>query len=338
EAIIARSIGTQFGPRGLFDGTNFAFTWMEDASVYFNRVTPDGQSLDGGGIRLGAGYTPQIAFNGQQYAVAFVQINGSQSVVARVGRDGKLLDLAPIIVPPVAALATDGRDFLLLTLQTAQPARIRPVILTAQGELLPQPVIADIPFDSSNPGVAWTDSHYAVVYTQAVESFCFKCNQKFEMHTVLLDRTGREVSPIRTILAAQGFPSAFQLTRVASGGGSTIAVFGGATGAHVVRIGEDGVPTITASLQDSFYPTDAIWTGSDFVVSSLTLQPALRIAADGSLLQTFPIGPPDAGAPTLVAGAPRLTIVYDRPVRVEGAGTIRRAFFDFVQERRRRAR
>ena len=52
----------------------------------------------------------------------------------------------------------------------------------------------------------------------------------------------------------------------------------------------------------------------------------------------FPLGPPDASAPTLVAGSPRLAVTYDRPARIEGQGTIRRAFFDFVTEYRRRTR
>jgi hypothetical protein len=336
EAVVAQSIGTQVGARGLFDGTNYAFTWMEEGQVFFGRLTPDGEPLDGGGIALGTGFSPQIAFNGEQYAVAFGR--PSQSAVARIDRSGNVLDIVPVMAPSIAAIATDGRDFLLLAQQTVQPARIRPLILTAQGELLPQPAIAELPFDSTNPGVAWNGAHYVVVYTQSLESFCYKCNQKYEMHTVLLDRSGRAASPIRTILAAQGFPYAYQLTRVASGGGSTVAVFGGGSGAHVVRIDADGVPTLTAEVRDSFYPTDGLWTGSDFVFATLTPQPALRIAADGSLLGAFPIGPPDASPPTLVAGAPRLAIVYDRPVRIEGQGTTRRAFFDLVQERRRRAR
>lgn len=338
QEVVAQSLGAQFNATGLFDGTNYVFTWQEDANIFLGRVTAEGEPLDGGGILLGSGFDPILAFNGEQYAVAILLPDGNQSAVVRVDRSGKVLDPAPVVVPRVAAIASDGRDFLLVSLLSAQPARIRPAILTPAGVLLPQPPIADLPFDSTNPAVAWTGTHYVLVYTQFLESFCFKCNQKYEMHTVLLDRTGNVASPIRTIAAAQGAPVVFQVARVVSGGGSTIAVFGGSSGATVARIEEAGVPAITAQLQDSFYPNSGIWTGSDFVFTSLTRQPAQRIAPDGSLLQAFPVGDPSTSPPTLVAGAPRLAIVYDRPERIAGQGTIRRAFFDFVQERRRRAR
>ncbi|HEV7919568.1 MAG TPA: hypothetical protein VGR02_02140 [Thermoanaerobaculia bacterium] len=338
QAVVANSLGTQLHARGVFDGTNFAFTWLEDGKVYFGRVTPEGQPLDGGGTLLGSGFETQLAWNGQQYVVAFGLTNGSQSGVVRIDRDGKVLDLAPRVVPIVSALATDGRDFLLLTRTSVQPARIRPLILTAQGELLQRPSLPDLPFDSLYPAVSWNGTHYVVVYTQATEPFCFKCNQKYELHTVLLDRAGNPASPIRTIVAATGFPSIFVQARVASGGGSTVAVFASGSDATVARIAEDGVPALAPRVPDFPYPTSMIWSGSDFVVTSVHGFSAIRLSADGSLLLRFPLGDPSASDPLLVAGAPRLTIVYDRAQRMEGQGTIRRAFFDFVQERRRRAR
>jgi hypothetical protein len=337
QSILSRSLGQQQVARGLFDGTNYVFTWEEEGNVYLSRITPDGHALDGGGLLLGSGAGPIIAFNGSEYAVSFLLRPADQTAVVRVSRDGKLLDAAPLVVPRVTAIASDRRDFLLLSVLNTQPVRIRPTILTAQGELLPQPVIEDLPFDSTNPAVAWTGSHYALVYTQATEPFCYKCNQKFELHTVLLDRTGKPATPIRTILAGSEYPYAYRQSRVASGGGSTLAVFGGPSGTNVVRIDGNGVPTPASNIP-SLPSTlnDFIWTGSDFVIA--TYGGFMRLAPDGSPLVLFVLGPPDAGLATLVAAAPQLTILYDRPAPIDGQGTIRRAFFDVAPEHRRRAR
>ena len=118
-----------------------------------------------------------------------------------------------------------------------------------------------------------------------------------------------------------------------------MAVIASSFANRIVRIDDDGQPTVTAEVPDLILPNDIIWTGADFVALSSAGPTALRIDASGQPLQRFPVGDPSASVPTLVAGAPRLTIAYDKPVRIApGAGTIRRAFFDFVSEHRRRAR
>lgn len=332
QSIVARSLGSQLIRDGIFDGTNYAFAWTEENDAYFGRVAPDGRPLDAGGIRLGGGDPLAIAWNGEQYVIPFT--DGATGHVARLDRDGHAL--GTMETPRVAAIATDGRDFLLLSYDVHA---IVPTILTAQGQLLPQANIPDGPQRASNVSVAWDGSHYVAIWQQSIDADCYKCLQHYEVHTVLLDRAGRVASPVRSAFADATYPLAFAITQIASGNGNTIAMFGGASTAHVVHIDGDGVPAITDQITDGFYPGQILWTGSGFLAAAeFNSLPAMRISADGRIEQRFVLSPKDGGAPRFVAGAPQLTIAYDRPATFDGHGTIRRSFFDFVEERRRRAR
>ena len=133
-------------------------------------------------------------------------------------------------------------------------------------------------------------------------------------------------------------------TRIAAGGAGAFVVFADASQARAATIDAEGNPTLVSFASPSLlYPADLIRTGSDFVAVSSYWNQGQRFSANGVAVGgPFPLADdPRAGSMTLVAGAPRLTVVYERPVRILPGvheGAIRRVFFDFLAEQKRRAR
>jgi hypothetical protein len=96
--VIARAATTQVTPDAASSGTNIAIVWNEDDGVYAGRLTLDGQSLDGRGIRVGGKNLtePRIAFDGANYIIGWEDTTGPYESTLKVTRlapgTGALLD------------------------------------------------------------------------------------------------------------------------------------------------------------------------------------------------------------------------------------------------------
>ncbi len=105
--VIARAATTQITPDAATSGTNTAIVWNEDdGGVYVGRLTLDGQSLDGRGIRVGGPNLtePRIAFDGVNYIIGWTERDpkDSYSSIVKVARfapgTGTLLDPNGIVI------------------------------------------------------------------------------------------------------------------------------------------------------------------------------------------------------------------------------------------------
>lgn len=73
-ASIIRSAKAQMAPNAATSGRNNAVVWNEDDGLYAGRLSLDGQSLDGRGIRIGARSVaePRIAYDGTSYLIGWI--------------------------------------------------------------------------------------------------------------------------------------------------------------------------------------------------------------------------------------------------------------------------
>lgn len=71
EIDVAQSANLQEAPAIATGGRNDLVAWHETSGIYAARVTAEGIPLDGRGIFLGAGFSPEVVFDGDAYTVAW---------------------------------------------------------------------------------------------------------------------------------------------------------------------------------------------------------------------------------------------------------------------------
>jgi hypothetical protein len=103
---IARSANAQRAPNTATSGRNTAIVWNEDDGLYAGRISLDGQTLDGRGIRIGPKSLtePRIVYDGNNYLIAWVEQPPSSSTpvdtvkLSRLSDTGALLDPSGIAI------------------------------------------------------------------------------------------------------------------------------------------------------------------------------------------------------------------------------------------------
>ncbi len=72
---IARSANSQYAPAAATSGRNTAVVWNETGGLYAARISLDGQTLDGRGIRVGdrSLTDPRIVYDGTNYLIAWTE-------------------------------------------------------------------------------------------------------------------------------------------------------------------------------------------------------------------------------------------------------------------------
>lgn len=323
QSVLSLGPGTQTSARAAFDGTNLGFVWTEDGRVVFGRTTLDGRPLDGGGIdTFGLGTNPRIVFGDNVYYVTWTNAAPYQrgnTIVRRYSADGQSLDQFPIYVPfsDNAAIATDGHSLLAIESDGQQ---LRAVTIPADGLLGIGDAIADPVAFLFNPRVAWNGSQYIVVY-----------GSNNETRVALFDRSGHE----RGVPAFVANTAAAQTAKLASAGDGTSLLIG----STIWKLSVDGLPLTKRTLACSAcIVTDAVWSGSDYVV--LVDGAVVHLDRDGAELARSPLVlDPATSTPTLARAGDRIALAYDRPELVLPGiheGTVRRSFFTFLPEVRRR--
>ncbi|MEO0080991.1 MAG: hypothetical protein ABIL25_01705 [candidate division WOR-3 bacterium] len=116
-------------PKVAFDGTNYLVVWADsrwDDHIYATRFSPEGRTLDPGGIQVSNGaeseVQPDVAFDGTNYLVVFTCANNGfyDIYAARVTPQGTVLDPDGIPVSTRQrnqsdpAVAFDGTNYLVV--------------------------------------------------------------------------------------------------------------------------------------------------------------------------------------------------------------------------------
>jgi hypothetical protein len=161
----------QTTPRAAFDGTNYLMVWSgpwhgSTDSIVGTRLTQSGSILDAGGIRLGIGTAPGVAFGAGNYLVVWEQDSAIRC--ARVTLAGAVID-TPLTVSGVhgaaPAVTFDGIDYLVTWGgQDLYAARVSPagavldpggILVSGASGVQEFPAVAS---DGANCLVTWQDA------------------------------------------------------------------------------------------------------------------------------------------------------------------------------------
>lgn len=142
DPVYSNAPGGKYPPIIATDGDGFLVAWNDDRSLdrdlYAARVTAGGAVLDPIGILVAQGTgNPKIVFAGDTYSIFWMEFqpgaNGDSLFIARVSRDGRIVDGPRVIADgfPFTAFdaSTNGRRIVLAWTD-------RVAVLSAEGELL----------------------------------------------------------------------------------------------------------------------------------------------------------------------------------------------------------
>jgi hypothetical protein len=168
---------TERWPSLASDGSQFLAVWMNErpglSEVYATRLGSDGAVLDPTGIRIGRGGVPAVAFNGQNYLIAWLdrQATGDAAVLGvRLLPSGERADPAPLTIASGfrlagIELASNGEDFLAVRADYSAGQLVATRVL-ANGSVVGAgavPLLSD-PAEVSSYDVVWNGSDYVVVW------------------------------------------------------------------------------------------------------------------------------------------------------------------------------
>jgi hypothetical protein len=184
--LVSQQSNSQVGPKTAFDGTNHLVVWEDDrgdgsdgSEVYAARVTPDGESLDPAGFRIGdstPGTFTDVAFDGTNYVIVwdrFPPQGGPDVFGALVSPGGVLLtpDPIPIAVSPdrFAArprLSPNGTNTMVVWWSGSGIVATR---LSRSGQVLdPGGIeISDPAVLATAPSIAFDGTNHLIAYTTA---------------------------------------------------------------------------------------------------------------------------------------------------------------------------
>ncbi|HVR38715.1 MAG TPA: hypothetical protein VMU84_06440, partial [Thermoanaerobaculia bacterium] len=225
--------------------------------------------------------------------------------------------LAISSLPSVFALASDGRDFLVVALANGGHA----IVVTNQGGVIPRAEAIDANQSLANPWLAWNGSRYALAYTRGF----FLSHTPPEKRVTLLGSSGEVlVAPFTTPFASPAI--------LAPGNGDVLAVYN-ANGIEARHIDNAGTISDAVLIREcSFGVTDVAWNGTDYYVVSNVV---FRIGGTGSIAL-----PSDAQAFALASGRGAIGIAYVRQQPLVAIGNpiiIFRANWELIPPRRARA-
>ena len=127
--VVTRAASVQSGPSVASDGTNHLVAWVEqrnlfDSRILAGRVRPSGAHLDGTGIAIGNGLSPQVGFDGTNYLIVWNDPSLGTSIRAvRVSPAGQVLDNPSIAIADGAdpSVAFNGTNYLVTWTQGSGP-------------------------------------------------------------------------------------------------------------------------------------------------------------------------------------------------------------------------
>lgn len=345
DELVSRSIGRESDARGVYDGQNFGFLWNEEGDVLFGRMSLEGTSLDGPGLKLGTGLVRGLLTNGNVELALWSDTtvpNGAPKAT-RISSAGDILDPVPIALPVSSqAQATDGTDFLIVGTQSrvapdgwAIPHLVTFVITGGGVVTAPQELVA-AEFDQYVWAVVWDGTNYVVLYRQYLAENCYHCYADYEDQGVVVDRSGRAVgAPFRLqypAWTAGGRGLVFLAQRVWIPGNHYQLTY-----TIVDESGRTVAPPAVLGVDTPFI-TDVAWDGRTFLI--LVGPTMYRIDPQGRLVDQRNVVPPGASEVHLVPARGSdplliLRIVKQQPYRHNGG--IERYFLDWPHPSRSRA-
>ena len=210
DFVISEAPDDQTTPVVAFDGSNYLVAWRDRRSggsdIYAARVMPSGVVLDSAGIPvalLAEEYEPSIAFNGENYLVAWCDLSSRVTDIhgARVTRAGAVLDPQGFAITTAPsyqeepAIASDGQDFFVVWQDFRNDqADIFAARVSADGQVLDTSGVAVCLADSlqASPKVSFDGRNYLVVWM----------DQRGEDSSLIY---AARVSPEGTVLDSAGF-------------------------------------------------------------------------------------------------------------------------------------
>ena len=180
--VVTRAASVQREPSVASDGTNHLVAWVEqrnlfDSRILAGRVRPSGAHLDGTGIAIGNGLSPQVGFDGTNYLVVWNDPSLGTSIRAvRVSPAGQVLDNPSIAIADGAdpSVAFNGTNYLVTWTQGSGPPafeNVRAARLSRAGAVLNRLAIAATDDSERNPSVASDGTNFLVTWTFLDDTF-----------------------------------------------------------------------------------------------------------------------------------------------------------------------
>lgn len=170
RVLLTSSADGQLNPSIAFGDTEMLVAWEERGEVYASRVTFDGRSLDGTGIRLttSGARKPRVVFHEGLYVVAFLQSDGIEYEHLTVRfispRDGLLPEIVATNIRSAESLALASGGGMLVAFSTVNrdvlATRIHPAG-TADPDVLVAHRDGRYP---RYPVASWNGSHFLVAW------------------------------------------------------------------------------------------------------------------------------------------------------------------------------
>ena len=299
----------------------FEAAWQEAGNAYVASLDANGNPL--AIKRLGQGAHPRLAWNGKSYDVAFVQPNGTLSILSPSCATD--LDLASNgdITLLVWSDCNSGR-IIGLRLRDGQPLDAVPLVMSRHVTEYAHEV---------HPRVAWNGSAFVVVWQDEIPSRALSpIPATFgEIHALRLtpELTFLDFLPIEIADAA---PSSRQ-PEIASSGLESLIVYTRGNWLEARLLANDGTlsaPITTRPLPD-FHSNPAVtwnagsyfvaWQQSSFQHDTLF---AARITRNGDITPSIPLAA-ESSKP-MVASDGHLLLLYDRLATEPLYGGVMRAF------------
>lgn len=232
--------GPQDYPKVASDGNGFLVVWQDDRNdngtwrVRAARVTVDGEVLDGNGIIVSefvdSQPLPDVCWAGTHYLLAWQQdtgTGGTDVCVARLGADGILIDVTPVVADADAgdqdsiSMAFGGGQTLLAYRDPAGGTYIKGVFVDQNGQASAPVAIANAPGTQKSPAVAFGSGLFLVAW----EDYRGGLSPDIYAARVAADGTVLEPDAASHLALAVSFGAAAKSPAVAFDGGAFVVAW-----------------------------------------------------------------------------------------------------------------
>ncbi|HEX7830862.1 MAG TPA: hypothetical protein VF787_14490 [Thermoanaerobaculia bacterium] len=342
--LLSRSADPHYGQALAYGNGLFFAAWRSTDGIYASRVTADGRTLDGRGIRISdlRWSDPSVAFDGTNFVVGYLL--DDELHLRYVAPNGNLLDEVILAVtdhdnsPPALAVSPDD----LYVVWSGYQVMITRIPHATHVASMPVPVSPEMM--PAQPRIAWNGSQLLVAWADMEELFYSPpIAVPARLYAARVAANLTVLDPVPLIIGANAL---FEDPAIASNGTDWLVLWqNGSTDIDARRIHPDGSLGDTTTIATQAYLPAVVFDGSRYVIAwkELDEHSTLRMAtltSDGALVRSgvATIAPSDTRpyGVALVATPNGIGTAYARVSPIPMHGGVERTFFRIMKGSSRR--